>query len=153
MLLAFGSAGVLAHASAAQSKTIEQAVYLHEAPLHIAPERLAATSIDTIVMNILNAGASEHDLLVCGDARSSDCGQKIAFTGPMAPNATVTLDFTLTEPGTFEYYCTIPGHKAAGMRGALEVAAVSSQATPGPTPLAIVAAGVALALFSSRRKA
>jgi nitrite reductase (NO-forming) len=151
-LMAFAPAAVMAHASAVQPKTIEAAVYLHENPLHVAPERLAATAIDTIVLHVLNTGASEHNLLVCASADSSDCGGKVAFTGPMAPNATVTLNFTLTKGGNFDYYCTIPGHKAAGMRGTLEVVAVSSQATPGPGPLSLVGLGLALALFTSRRK-
>ncbi|MGE0229735.1 MAG: cupredoxin domain-containing protein [Dehalococcoidia bacterium] len=31
------------------------------------------------------------------------------------------LEFEPTEAGTYEFYCTVPGHKDAGMRGALTV--------------------------------
>jgi uncharacterized cupredoxin-like copper-binding protein len=34
-----------------------------------------------------------------------------------------TLEFTPTKPGTYEFICTVPGHKEAGMVGALIVKA------------------------------
>jgi plastocyanin len=44
-------------------------------------------------------------------------------------NQTTTGTFQAV-PGTYEYYCSIPGHKAAGMVGTLTVAA--SSASPSP---------------------
>ena len=38
-----------------------------------------------------------------------------------APGATGTVDFTPSEAGTYEFYCTIEGHKEAGMVGTLVV--------------------------------
>jgi len=38
-------------------------------------------------------------------------------------NKQVTVTFTPTDPGTYEFYCTIPGHREAGMVGSLFVAA------------------------------
>jgi len=35
--------------------------------------------------------------------------------------STVTVEFTPTETGTFEYYCAVPGHKEGGMSGSLIV--------------------------------
>jgi len=34
-----------------------------------------------------------------------------------------TVEFTPSEPGEYEYYCTVPGHKEAGMVGILVVKA------------------------------
>ena len=38
-------------------------------------------------------------------------------------NQTSTLEFTPTEPGTYEFFCTVAGHKDAGMVGTLVVKA------------------------------
>jgi uncharacterized cupredoxin-like copper-binding protein len=37
------------------------------------------------------------------------------------PGQSATLDFTPSKPGTYEFWCTVPGHKEAGMRGTLVV--------------------------------
>ena len=36
-------------------------------------------------------------------------------------NQTSTLEFTPTKPGTYEFFCTVAGHKEAGMKGTLIV--------------------------------
>ena len=38
-------------------------------------------------------------------------------------NQTSVLEFTPSKPGTYEFYCTVAGHKAAGMVGTLVVTA------------------------------
>lgn len=37
------------------------------------------------------------------------------------PRQTATLDFTPTKAGTYQFYCSQPGHKEAGMVGTLTV--------------------------------
>lgn len=39
----------------------------------------------------------------------------------MQPNAQTNITFTPTTPGTYEIYCAIPGHRAAGMVSTLIV--------------------------------
>jgi len=39
------------------------------------------------------------------------------------PGATNNLTFTPTKPGTYEFFCTVPGHKDAGMVGTMVVLA------------------------------
>ena len=39
----------------------------------------------------------------------------------VAMNATNTMEFTPTKAGTYEFVCTVPGHKEAGMKGTLIV--------------------------------
>lgn len=38
-----------------------------------------------------------------------------------APDSTGTVEFTPTQAGTYEYFCTVAGHKEAGMVGTLVV--------------------------------
>lgn len=38
-------------------------------------------------------------------------------------NGSGTLEFTASQPGTYEFFCTVMGHKAAGMVGTLTVTA------------------------------
>src|SRR3546814_19211078 len=47
--------------------------------------------------------------------RSSDVGNRVGL------GWATTIVFRATKAGTFEYVCTIPGHKAAGMFGKLVV--------------------------------
>jgi uncharacterized cupredoxin-like copper-binding protein len=37
------------------------------------------------------------------------------------PGQTATVSFTSTAAGTYEYYCDVPGHKDAAMKGTLTV--------------------------------
>jgi uncharacterized cupredoxin-like copper-binding protein len=39
------------------------------------------------------------------------------------PGATNRLSFTPTKPGTYEFMCTVAGHKEAGMAGTMVVKA------------------------------
>jgi uncharacterized cupredoxin-like copper-binding protein len=39
------------------------------------------------------------------------------------PGATGHMTFTPTQPGSYEFYCTVPGHKDAGMVGTMTVLA------------------------------
>jgi uncharacterized cupredoxin-like copper-binding protein len=40
-----------------------------------------------------------------------------------AANGSGTIEFTPSQPGTYEFFCTVAGHKEAGMVGSLVVAA------------------------------
>ena len=40
-----------------------------------------------------------------------------------AGGQSATLEFTPSKPGTYEFWCTVSGHKEAGMNGTLVVQA------------------------------
>ena len=65
----------------------------------------------TLVME--NPASVEHNIAVKGDG--------IDEKGPVVGEGG-TSEITLTlEPGEYEFYCSVPGHEAAGMEGTLRV--------------------------------
>ncbi|MAL01380.1 MAG: nitrite reductase, copper-containing [Alcaligenaceae bacterium] len=66
-----------------------------------------------VQINVINGDGATHDIAVPQfDAKSDQ------FTGK---GAATSIVFRAGKDGTFEYLCTIPGHKAAGMFGKLIV--------------------------------
>jgi plastocyanin len=71
----------------------------------------------TVVLE--NKGVIEHDIAfptLTADKPGASL-KAVAKAGQ-----TATLDFTPTAKGSYEYICTIPGHKEAGMKGTIHVA-------------------------------
>jgi uncharacterized cupredoxin-like copper-binding protein len=75
-----------------------------------------------ITFEAKNVGKIAHDLAI------KQTGEK---TKLIQPGASATLTVTL-KPGTYELYCTVPGHEAAGMR--LNITVTSSANQPAPPP-------------------
>jgi uncharacterized cupredoxin-like copper-binding protein len=50
---------------------------------------------------------------------ASSSGEVLGAT-PTFTGGSRTLSLTL-KPGTYKFYCTVPGHRAAGMEGTLTV--------------------------------
>jgi plastocyanin len=66
-----------------------------------------------VTIDFSNASPVEHDVAIAQG--STVAGQTPVFTGG-SKTVTVTL-----KPGTYDFYCTVPGHRAAGMEGTLKV--------------------------------
>ena len=66
-----------------------------------------------VTIDFSNASPVEHDVAIA--LGSAIAGQTPVFTG-----GTKTLTVTL-KPGKYNFYCTVPGHRAAGMEGTLTV--------------------------------
>ncbi|MDE3070177.1 MAG: cupredoxin domain-containing protein [Acidobacteriota bacterium] len=80
------------------------------APSYVQGHARAAAG--TVRITLVNHSGIPHDLHVTGhgvDARTSTIAQGEA-----------TLTATLT-PGTYTYFCDVPGHRQAGMEGTLSV--------------------------------
>ncbi|GAB6196421.1 hypothetical protein PAGU2595_017300 [Lysobacter xanthus] len=77
-----------------------------------------------VQINFVNGDGALHDISVPDFGAKSD---QLSDKG-----ASTTIVFRTTKSGTFEYFCSLPGHKAAGMVGKLIVgntAAATSTAT------------------------
>ena len=78
-----------------------------------------------------NKGVVEHDIEI----------PAIKFHLHAKAGQTVTGELTVDKPGEYEFICTIPGHKGAGMKGTLTVgeAATVAQTTSIPAPVSVAA--------------
>jgi uncharacterized cupredoxin-like copper-binding protein len=76
--------------------------------------RLSAKSgTVTLVMDNPQTTGQQHGIAVEGNGVDKD--------GPsVGPGQTSTLTAAL-KPGTYTFYCPVPGHKAAGMKGTLTI--------------------------------
>ena len=99
--------------------------------------RLEVPANQAVHLTLENSGALEHDFSIreidvrdvhapegeADDHAMSEDVHELALHVAAPPGGgSGTLEFTPTEPGEYEYYCTVPGHKEAGMLGTLVVA-------------------------------
>ena len=82
--------------------------------LRFEPATITVKKGTPVRVTLTNNTALEHDWVV-----DNVDGKKIqAHAGP---KASATVEFTPTAAGTQEFYCSIPGHREAGMKGTLIV--------------------------------
>ena len=82
-----------------------------------------SASAGKVTIDFTNKSPLAHNVTIA-DAAGKVLGQTATFQG-----GTKTLALNLP-PGTYTFYCSVPGHEQAGMKGTLTVAAASSAATP-----------------------
>jgi uncharacterized cupredoxin-like copper-binding protein len=75
------------------------------------PAQLSAAPGETLLVEVINADAEQHDFAV------PFLGEKLL----LKPGYSGSVKLKPTKAGTFEIVCTLPGHREAGMVGALVV--------------------------------
>ncbi|HLE96491.1 MAG TPA: cupredoxin domain-containing protein [Candidatus Thermoplasmatota archaeon] len=106
-------------AATAGTQSIE--VLLHDY-LHIAPETIRATVADLLDLRVTNPAENT----AAHDFRLDDFDR---MTPLLNPGQTVAITAVVDRAGTFEYWCSVPGHRDGGMVGTLVVTDAA-----GPTP-------------------
>lgn len=67
-----------------------------------------------VEITFTNASPVPHDVAIKGNGATAGPTEQISGGG--------TADLTATlKPGSYEFYCTVPGHEQAGMKGTLTV--------------------------------
>ncbi|MGQ0571342.1 MAG: cupredoxin domain-containing protein [Armatimonadota bacterium] len=79
-----------------------------------APKQFAVKAGD-VTFAVKNTGAVDHDFVIENAAK-----KKIAEATPFPPGKTVQVKAKLTA-GTYTIFCSIPGHREAGMHAPLKV--------------------------------
>jgi uncharacterized cupredoxin-like copper-binding protein len=83
-----------------------------------------------VVITVRNVGSTNHDFVipsmpaedvVIRNEGGHTHGDGTAIVGHPRVNGEVTVQFTPTQPGTYEFYCSVTGHKEAGMTGTIIV--------------------------------
>jgi uncharacterized cupredoxin-like copper-binding protein len=75
------------------------------------PARLTLKAGEGSTIVLKNTGSIEHDITV------DDAGFKLTVPGNNTKEKVLKVD----KPGTYQFYCSVSGHKAAGMKGELTV--------------------------------
>ncbi len=97
-----------AAADDAGGEAVAGTVTMHD--IFFDPTDLAAPADTAVTIDLVNEGAAVHDFTI--DALGVNVTLNPGESGQVSINAPA---------GTYEYYCSIPGHKDAGMVGTLTV--------------------------------
>jgi plastocyanin len=105
---ACGGGETATDSAAAASSSLE----VEAGDLYYEPDALTATAGE-ITVTLDNIGAIEHDFVI------EEVGD-VDVVGMVAPGESATGTIEL-EAGTYTVYCSVPGHRAAGMEATLDV--------------------------------
>jgi heme/copper-type cytochrome/quinol oxidase subunit 2 len=75
------------------------------------PRELRVRAGEVVNLKLRNSGQILHDLYV----------PALGFRVTVPPGQEVVAGLPEVSPGSYEFYCTLPGHREAGMRGTLVV--------------------------------
>lgn len=84
---------------------------------------------ETYVFTIGNEGKFTHEFVIQAGGTTEDSAPEAEVNGEdreaevedIAAGATVELEWTFTEPGSYQFSCHIPGHFDQGMKLEFEV--------------------------------
>ena len=111
-------------------------VTLQAAEFRFEPSSVEVTAGQQLTVTMENMGTVEHDFVIleipveqsAAESEPATPGHTMdemevepaVHTGAMA-GMSASVSFVPTKPGTYEFFCAIPGHKEAGMVGTLIV--------------------------------
>lgn len=81
---------------------------------------------ETVQINLINGEGAEHDIVVDQYGVRSD--------HVVGRNASSTFSFTASKVGEFAYFCSLPGHREAGMEGLIQVMPGAREAMAATAP-------------------
>lgn len=110
-------------------------VTVEETDFLFSPDTITVPLGKPVTLTITNSGVVEHDFGIQKisvsdvsmgheEGMSHDMGaMELDLHVATQPNGISTITFTPTEAGEYEFFCSVPGHKEAGMMGKLTVIA------------------------------
>jgi len=92
--------------------TSVRAVQLEGKEFSFTPSSISVKAGEKVRVSFTNAGSFPHNITFDGLNVASDT---------ISPGESTTVEFTASESGTFNFYCSVGNHRAQGMEGSLEV--------------------------------
>lgn len=92
-------------------------------------DQINATAGEPLTINFENTGALVHDFTIdegpfsniSSEGGTDESGGEWAIHYSLDSGSSGTFTFTTDEAGDYTFYCTVPGHRQAGMEGTLTV--------------------------------
>ncbi|MEM1506116.1 cupredoxin domain-containing protein [Domibacillus sp. 8LH] len=110
-----------------EREAVKDSIEIHADDFTYSPLEINVKKDQTVTIRFDNVGQVEHDLQLDGlnaeliEAGSHHSGEEEGVHIHAQPGEQSSITFKPLENGTFEFYCTIPGHKESGMVGSLKV--------------------------------
>jgi len=78
-----------------------------------SPDSMTVGEAESLNLTVRNDGRVYHDLSV----------ESLGIVVAVEPGVSAVAGIRFSEPGTYSFICSVPGHAEAGMRGSFIVAA------------------------------
>jgi nitrite reductase (NO-forming) len=113
----------------AGASSVPASVSINASEFKFSPNSVDLPVGRKVTVTLQNSGVVEHDVTIpsAGFSLLAGAGQ------------TATGEFTVDKPGVFDFFCSIPGHKDAGMKGTLTVVDPLAAVSSAPLPAASAA--------------
>jgi uncharacterized cupredoxin-like copper-binding protein len=109
-----GVPSLLVHANVAGAAATKRTIKVAARSYAFKPAKLALAKGEAVTIE-LHSTDTTHDFVVSGPGVGA---KKIADA---SGGATARGTLKLTKTGKYDFFCSIPGHRAAGMRGTITV--------------------------------
>ena len=117
------------------SSSLEKAITLELTDFAFGPSSVTIPAGQPVKITLENKGLVEHDFVIekidASMESMQDNGSEMhhmeggaseaAVHAAVQAGGTSTLEITVAKPGTYQFFCSVPGHKEAGMIGELIV--------------------------------
>jgi uncharacterized cupredoxin-like copper-binding protein len=102
-------------ATTATTASAPRTINVSARSFRFTPSKLRLAKGESVTISLKSSDAL-HDFVVSGPGVNTTTVVK-----PTPPGATKRGRLDLVKPGTYQFFCSLPGHRAAGMRGTITV--------------------------------
>ena len=98
-------------------------IVIRETEFRLFPSTVTLSKPGTYAFEAENEGSTEHNVEIDGKGVKSKGGEagKAKLDRNVEPGQSGVLTVAFQEPGTYEMYCPVIGHRLAGMKGEVVV--------------------------------